>query len=304
MGVRMIIYLADILLMAENPPKIEIHRNSTLFLLQKLGFLINWKKSSLNPTQVSGFSDKFGRNDVLPTNRKGISDKNKMQRNVKCRNCNSIPLAQLTGKLSSFMQAIFPANLQSRFLQMDQIKGGTTATDSNRVSQSCGVENFRGRSPTEELSKAAAELHEKAWRPGTQLSYKNSWGKWFSWCIEQSVNPFQVTLATVIEFLTKLFKDGLQYRTINTYRSAMPKNHPLIDSLQVGKHPLIIRHMRAIFNERTPTSKYEFSWDVDIVLNEILSWIWEVEAGNKDELGIVGPKKIEDQDRTTIKHNQ
>ncbi|CAC5367714.1 unnamed protein product [Mytilus coruscus] len=32
-------------------------------------------------------------------------------------------LAQLTGKLSSSMQAIFPANLQSRFLQMDHIKG-------------------------------------------------------------------------------------------------------------------------------------------------------------------------------------
>ncbi|CAC5360871.1 unnamed protein product [Mytilus coruscus] len=32
-------------------------------------------------------------------------------------------LAQLTGKLSSSMQAIFQANLQSRFLQIDQING-------------------------------------------------------------------------------------------------------------------------------------------------------------------------------------
>ena len=30
--------------------------------------------------------------------------------------------------------------------------------------------------------------------------------------------------------------------------------------------------MRAIFNQRTPTSKYQFTWDVDTVLNEILSW--------------------------------
>ena len=81
-------------------------------------------------------------------------------------------------------------------------------------------------------------------------------------------------MANIIEFLTKLFKDGLQYRTINTYRSALSKNHPLIqiDGVQVGRHPLVVRHMRAIFNERTPTSKYAFSWDVDIVLNEILSW--------------------------------
>ncbi|CAC5420573.1 unnamed protein product [Mytilus coruscus] len=281
MGVRMIIYLDDILLMAENPQKLEIHRNSTLFLLQKLGFLINWKKSSLNPTQKIEFLG-FLINSVemmfyLPTEK--VS-----QIKTKCREMLSADivtlrqLAQLTGKLSSSKQAIFPANLQSRFLQMDQIKGllkgksyeqkiilsqtardeliwwvtkieefngkaiitpcqdivitsgasnlgwvasfqderGTTPTDSNRVSESCGMENFRGRSTTEGLSKAAAELHEKVWRPGTQLSYKSSLGKWVSWCSEQSVNPFQAPLATVIEFLTKLFKDSLQNRTINT----------------------------------------------------------------------------------------
>ncbi|CAG2251239.1 unnamed protein product [Mytilus edulis] len=48
----------------------------------------------------------------------------------------------------------------------DVTQGETTPTDSNRVSQSCGMENFSGQSTTEELSKAA-ELHEKAWRPGT-----------------------------------------------------------------------------------------------------------------------------------------
>ncbi|CAC5406722.1 unnamed protein product [Mytilus coruscus] len=255
------------------------------------------KLKSNSKDRVSGFSDKFSRNDVLSTNRKGISDKNKMQRNVKCRHCDSKAISTVdrkavvfyTSNISSKFAKSFSSNgsnkgsVEGKVLRTKNnsltnskrrinLVGGTTPTDSNRVSQSCGMENFRGRSTTEGLSKAAAELHEKAWRPGTQFSYKSSWRKWVSWCNEQSVNPFQAPLATVIEFLTKLFKDGLQYRTINTYRSAISKNHPLIDSLQVGKHPLIIRHMRAIFNESTPTSKYEFSWDVDIDLNEILSW--------------------------------
>ena len=79
-------------------------------------------------------------------------------------------------------------------------------------------------------------------------------------------------MANIIEFLTKLHNDGLQYRTINTYRSAISKNHDLIEGVPVGKHSLVVRHMRAIFNEKPPLPKYEFSWDVDKVLNKILSW--------------------------------
>ncbi|CAC5404629.1 unnamed protein product [Mytilus coruscus] len=234
------------------------------------------KLKSNSKDKVSRFSDKFSRNDVLSTNRKGISDKNKMQRNVKCRHCDSKAISTVDRKAvnlyASIISSKFAKSFSSNGSNKGSVEGKVLRTKKNSLTNSKSMENFRGRSTTEGLSKAAAELHEKAWRPGTQLSYKSSWGKWVSWCSEQSVNPFQAPLATVIEFLKKLFKDGLQYRTISTYISAISKNHPLIDSLQVGKHPLIIRHMRAIFNERTPASKYEFSWDADIVLNEILSW--------------------------------
>lgn len=47
-GVRLIIYLDDILIMAESREKLRSHRDSTLYLLQKLGYVINWKKSILN----------------------------------------------------------------------------------------------------------------------------------------------------------------------------------------------------------------------------------------------------------------
>jgi hypothetical protein len=60
-----------------------------------------------------------------------------------------------------------------------------------------------------------------AWRPGTQIAYKSAWGKWASWCSEQSFNPFQTIVANIVEFLTKLFQDSLQYIAMNTYRSAI-----------------------------------------------------------------------------------
>lgn len=56
---------------------------------------------------------------------------------------------------------------------------------------------------------------------------------------------------------------------MNTYRSAISKNHALIDGQRVGQHPMIVTHMRAIFNMRTPKPRYQESWDVDILLKFI-----------------------------------
>lgn len=158
--------------------------------------------------------------------------------------------------------------------------GRSSPTNPVRVLDPSFVENIGGPLSTAGLSKEAAELHEKAWRPGTRVSYKSSWGKWVSWCDEQSVDHVHTSVANIIEFLTKLHSDGLQYRTINTYRSAISKNHDLIEGVPVGKHPLVVRHMRAIFNQKPPLPKYEFSWDVDKVLSKILSW------GDNDKMNI------------------
>ena len=76
-----------------------------------------------------------------------------------------------------------------------------------------------------------------------------------SGCDEQSVDHVHTSVANIIKFLTKLHNDGLQYRTINTYRSAISKNHDLIEGVPVGKPPLVVRHTRAIFNQKPPLPK-------------------------------------------------
>ena len=55
LNVRLIIYLDDMLLFGENLMEIEMARDSLLFLLQTLGFVINWEKSLLNPTREIEF---------------------------------------------------------------------------------------------------------------------------------------------------------------------------------------------------------------------------------------------------------
>ena len=50
-GIRVFCYLDDWLIVANTPHRLIAHRDFTLGLVQSLGFLINWEKSALTPTQ-------------------------------------------------------------------------------------------------------------------------------------------------------------------------------------------------------------------------------------------------------------
>ena len=54
-NIRMIIYLDDMLLMGHSIEEISMCRDTVVFLLQHLGFVINWKKSVLTPVQEIEF---------------------------------------------------------------------------------------------------------------------------------------------------------------------------------------------------------------------------------------------------------
>ena len=126
MGIRIIVYLDDMIILNQNASSLRTDRNSLLLLLTQLGFAINWKKSSLIPTQNMEFlgftiqsvqmlislpQDKVER--IIAKCQKLISD-----RVVKVRN-----LAEIVGLLTSSMRAILPAPLHYRRLQMAQAKG-------------------------------------------------------------------------------------------------------------------------------------------------------------------------------------
>lgn len=51
LNIRVVIYLDDMLMLGSSIKNILIARDTVIFLLQHLGFIINWKKSILKPTQ-------------------------------------------------------------------------------------------------------------------------------------------------------------------------------------------------------------------------------------------------------------
>ena len=56
-NIKIIIYLDNMLLIDHSLEEIVMSRDTVIFLLQHLGFVINWKKSVLAPVQETEFSD-------------------------------------------------------------------------------------------------------------------------------------------------------------------------------------------------------------------------------------------------------
>ena len=89
--------------------------------------------------------------------------------------------------------------------------------------------------------------------------------------MERKVNPFEASLTSVLEFLSWLFEKGFQYRSINVHCSALSSALPHIDGEPIGQCLLVKRLMKGILRENPPLPRYKGLWDLDIVLNFLIS---------------------------------
>jgi len=69
-------------------------------------------------------------------------------------------------------------------------------------------------------------------------------GKWNCWCHQQQVDPVCASVGHLANFLTVQQVRGLEYSSLNIYRSALSAYHPEIEGYPVGKHPRIKQLMR------------------------------------------------------------
>ena len=132
-----------------------------------------------------------------------------------------------------------------------------------------GLESVRYRAAAEGLSGHAASLVVGSWREGTQGAHNSAWNKWCRWCGGHQIDPFQATVANIINFLSELQEQGYEYNTLNVHRSAISAYHPPIGGVKVGQLPLVTRMMGGSFNIRPPQPKYVNTWDVGQVLDHI-----------------------------------
>ena len=109
-------------------------------------------------------------------------------------------------------------------------------------------------------------------RDSTNAAYASAWKHWLDWCRGGSKDPLSNDLVQFIEFLAHLFKSGKSYSTINICRSSLSSTLDPIDGSNIGKHPIVNRFMRAIYNQNPPRPRYSSTWNVDTVLKLIQTW--------------------------------
>ena len=146
---------------------------------------------------------------------------------------------------------------------------GTSPTGNRPAPTTSGMAHFRHRWEMQGFSAGAVEVMQRARRTGTQSAYESAWLKWMGWCSERDTDPFCATVADIVNFMAGRLRDGLEYATLNVYRSALSLFHPEIDGVRVGQHPAVREFMAGAFNTRPPQARYQRTWDVNQVLEHI-----------------------------------
>jgi len=125
MNIILIIYLDDILIISRTRAGLIQSRDTVIFLLQNLGFVINIKKSAFEPTQKIEFLgmmvDSRNLNISLPKE-KVNQITSQCQTMIKSREVPLMDLTKLLGRMNATYQALLPGRIQQRYLQYQQIQ--------------------------------------------------------------------------------------------------------------------------------------------------------------------------------------
>ena len=108
----------------------------------------------------------------------------------------------------------------------------------------------------------------------TKTQYRTYFQKWMCFCGERETDPIHTSISIVLDFLTKLFENGLRHIAINTARSARSALSSVVilqGGETLGNNSLVKRFLRGVFIQRPSLPKYNVTWDVTQVLNYIRS---------------------------------
>lgn len=116
------------------------------------------------------------------------------------------------------------------------------------------------------FSRKTVAILMASWRSSTKKQYQSFIKRWIQYCNKRKISFVQPDLDDVLQFLTELFESGLSYSSINTARGALSALGIKIEEHSIGKHPIVIRFLKGVFNTRPSTPKYTHVWDVNTVL--------------------------------------
>ena len=139
----------------------------------------------------------------------------------------SVPISSLTPRNEEDSQLLYP-----------------------KVFQTSCMENFRQRLQGQGFPQEVSDILLSSWKKSTARQYEGAWRSWSDWCDSWQTNCFSTSIKNILTYLAHLFHEkGLQYCTINVYRSAISAFYIPIDGvvIYIGKHPLVSKFMKGFF---------------------------------------------------------
>ena len=181
--------------------------------------------------------------------------------------------------------SIFPSSDESSYRSSSASEGNCQKSYSSEAGPSTstmsqpnvdGMQIIRQSLSECRISPEIANVIMFSWRGSTKKQYNVYIGKWIQFCSKRTCDPLHPTVNNVLGYLHSLYEKGLSYSALNTARSAISNidsSHIQPNHIPVGKHPLVCRYLKGIFNKQKPVPKYNTIWSVDIVL-DYLSRLW------------------------------
>ena len=107
------------------------------------------------------------------------------------------------------------------------------------------------------ISAEASRLIIQSWRSDNPSQYQTYYKKWEMFWRQRNINPLQATLQDGINFLAEIFGTGVRYSCTNTARSALSSLIVLSGSIQFGRHLLVTRFVKGVFEVRPALPRYK-----------------------------------------------
>lgn len=99
----------------------------------------------------------------------------------------------------------------------------------------------------------------------TKSQYSSSLKKWWEYCTKNQLDVFNVSISSLLDFLSDCLKSGSSYGTLNNHRSAIS----LISVNGIGQDPRVKRFLKGAFKLKPTFPRYSVTWNPNIVLEHL-----------------------------------
>lgn len=112
----------------------------------------------------------------------------------------------------------------------------------------------------------------QAWMLNTLKSYHLYKRKRRTYCLICGVNPLQPSERSVLDFLAELADKRASYSSTNSLHSTLSNFLPRVGNRRVGQTDNVCILMKGIRNTHPPLSRWNATWDVDLLLDFLREW--------------------------------